>query len=411
MEKKILHIISGDLGGGAARGAYWLHNGLIKLGVNSKILVNSYENYGDPNVCSYIKTPADKIRYKIKFKLNQLLLSFYINRTGEFFSPSLFGFDITKHPLYEWADIIHLHWINGGFLSVKSISKIKKPIVWTVRDMWPFTGGCHYSLNCENYKLSCGNCPQLGSKKSYDLSRLVSYNKLQFFSKNILLIGISNWISEKIEGSNVFSNNKVKTIFNCIESDSFYPIGKDKARDVLGIKTNKKIILTGAQDSNHKYKGFDKFLSAVKHFHKDEVLLLFFGNLKSSDIESLGVEYINFGFLKDLVSLRLLYSAADVFVAPSILEAFGKTLVESMSCKTPVVCFNIGGPKDIVDHKINGYKSELNKTNDLFNGINWVLENNINNTLGIAGRSKVVNCFDSKVIAEQYLFEYAKIEI
>jgi glycosyltransferase involved in cell wall biosynthesis len=216
-------------------------------------------------------------------------------------------------------------------------------------------------------------------------------------------------MEEKAKESDIFKEFKIKTIFNNINSDDFFPVNKSVAQNLLGIDTPKKIILLGAANFQTFYKGFSKFVEAVKNLNPSKYFLCFFGNMEKSIADSLGFEYKNFGFLYDAISLRLLYSSADVFVAPSLMDAFGKTLPESMACETPVVCFNATGPRDIVHHKVNGYKAEPFQAEDIAKGIEWVITNNQNNQLGKNAREKVLKCFDSKVVAKQYIELYQQI--
>jgi len=412
---KVLHIIAGNLSGGAARGAYWLHRGLVDSGVDSKIWTNSKTTFGDEKVISVNKTKKDKLSNFIRVQLDANMQIFYKNRKKVIFSTGFFGVDFTKSKEYQECDIVHLHWINGGFVNIKNLSKIDKPLVWTIRDMWPMTGGCHVAsaLNCKNFVNGCGNCKQLNSNFKYDLSRFIYYRKKKYLPKYIKIVGISNWLSEEAKKSELFKNFDVRTIHNNVNADDFYPIDKKIAKEILGIETNKKIILTGAQNLKDFYKGFDKFLEAIKLLDKDKYLLAFFGNLDNKIIDNLGFEYKNFGFLYDIVSLRLLYNASDVFVAPSLMDAFGKTLAESMSCGTPVVCFDATGPKDIVEHKITGYKAKPFDSKDLANGIKWVLnlDENGYNKLCENARKKVLNEFDSKVVAKRYIELYREMII
>ncbi|SDG47451.1 glycosyltransferase family 4 protein [Psychroflexus sediminis] len=406
-EIKVLHVVAGSLNGGAAKGAYWQHQGLLEIGVDSRVLINSREVPSDENVTSIIFDKKSLIRQAVKSQLDQLPLKFYENDQRSIFSVGFFGHDITKHDWYKWADVINLHWINAGFISIKGIGKIKKPIVWTLRDMWPFTGGCHYSLGCENYKTGCGSCFQLGSANKHDLSRMINLSKQKKLPKSMKLVGISNWISQQAIQSSVFKNFDVRTIFNNINCSEFYPIDKKNSREVLGFPANKKIILVGAQNINDFYKGFNKYLGAISSLAKKQYFLVFFGNLDESLLKNIEFEYKNFGFLNDSISLNLLYSCADVFVAPSIMDAFGKTIGESMACGTPVVCFDSTGPKDIVDHKINGYKAKPYQIEDLREGITWVLENDEKQQeLSRNAIKKVKSTFDSKIIASQYLKLY-----
>lgn len=406
---KIMHVVGGGLSGGAARGAYWLHRGLIKSGVDSKILTNSKDTFEDFSVVSIAATKQQKLHNFIRSQIDQFPVVFYPKRKRDIFSTSFIGNDFTKHSLYEWADIIHLHWINDGFFNIKRLSRIEKPIVWTMRDMWPMTGGCHYSMECENYKMGCGNCEQLNSKKKYDLSRWVLNRKIKYYPKEMKIVGISTWISEKARESRVFRGFDIKTIHNCIDCEEFFPVNKAAAREILGIATNKKIILTGAQHIEDTFKGFGKYLEVVKNLNTDKYFLSFFGKFDIDTIKDLGFKCKNFGFLHDFVSLRLVYSAADVFVAPSIADAFGKTLVESMACGTPVVCFDTTGPKDIVDHKENGYKAKSFDTNDLARGIDWVLDSTEYERLRQNAREKVLREFEMVKVAHHYKELYEEI--
>jgi glycosyltransferase involved in cell wall biosynthesis len=409
MDKKILHIVAGNLTGGAARGAYWLHKGLLDAGINSKMLINSIDDLEDETITSTISNPKQKLVNKIHAKVEQLPLKIYKDRKKYIFSTALQGYDITRHPLYEWANIIHLHWINNGFINIKDLKKIKKPIVWTMRDMWPFTGGCHYSMECNNYITGCGSCIQLGSKKKYDLSHYIVNRKQRNFPKNMTMVGISNWLSNKARESTILSDYDIRTIYNNIDCNSFFPVNKTHARKILGIETEKKVILCGAQNINDFYKGFEKYLTSLSLLNKDQFLLLFFGKLKKSTVNNIGFEYIDFGFLYDTISLRLLYSAADVFVAPSLMEAFGKTIAEAMACGTPVVCFDSGGQGEIVEHKQDGYKAIAFDAIDLSNGIKWIVEHPNPNVLAQKARDKIKLNYDVKVIVKKYQELYDEI--
>lgn len=408
---KVLHIVAGDLTGGAARGAYWLHCGLREKSIESKVLTNSKVTLGDVDVRSVNSTKIDRVFHIVRGQLDQLPVILYPRRTRNIFSTGIIGYNFLRSREYHWADIIHLHWING-FVNISDIARINKPIVWTIRDMWPFTGGCHYALECTNYLSGCGNCKQLASSIKYDLSRWVVNRKKKNFPKTMKVVGISKWITEIAQNSAVFHDFDVRTILNNVDQSKFFPVNKVVARNVLGIDTNKSIILTGAQSLGDFYKGFGKYLGAVGKLDRSNYLLLFFGSLDESVVTNLGFEYMSYGFLSDTVSLRILYSAADVFVAPSVMDAFGKTLAESMACSTPVVCFDATGPRDIVDHKINGYKARPFDTSDLTNGIKWVTSTDVRvHKLGREAVRKVDDTFSLPVISSQYIEMYEEFSL
>lgn len=404
---KVLHIIAGDIKGGAARGALWLHQGLLDKQVESRILTNSKETLGNHTITSVAQSTRELISNAIRARVDQLPVVLYRNRKTEIFSTAITGYNFLKHPLFDWADIIHLHWINGGFINIRHLAKVKKPIVWTIRDLWPITGGCHIALDCTKYQTDCGACPQLASTRQYDLSRYTIRRKRKYIPASTTLVGISNWISDCARQSSLFKDFNILTISNNIDCKDFFPIEKSTARKLLNLPSEGKILLIGAQKITDQSKGFDKFIEAMNHL-EETPFLLFFGKIDSAFFENTKLKGKSLGFLSDTISLRIVYSAADVFVAPTLMDSFGKTLAEAMACGTPVVCFDATGPKDIVDHLINGYKAKPYSAEDLATGIKWVLSNS-GDDLSAKARQKALNNFDSSIIAAKYQDLYAQL--
>lgn len=406
---KVLHVVGGELTGGAAKGAYNLHCGLKDIGVDSKILTNSNETFGDSDIISVSNSKIGKAVTYFRKKLDFYSPCIYLKRSPREFSTGIWGIDLKKQVCYHNADVIHLHWINGGFINIRDLKKISKPLVWSMRDMWPITGGCHYAINCERYKVGCGKCPQLKSRLKHDLSWLIIRRKIKYLPIDIKLVGVSRWLSSVAADSYVFRNYDVTTINNSVNCKEFFPVDKKTARSVLGIGTEKKILLAGATDLKSLYKGFDKYIESLKYLDKKEYLLLFFGEVDNKLIVDLGYEYKCFGYVKDTITLRLIYSAADLFVGPSIMDALPKTLVEAMACGTPVVCFDATGPKDIVDHKICGYKAVPFEPIDLAKGIKWVSDNRDYEVLCKKAIEKTQKSFENKIAASQYAELYKNI--
>ncbi|CAK8711722.1 Glycosyltransferase [Candidatus Electronema halotolerans] len=408
---RILHIVGGELNGGAARGAYWLHLGLKRLGVDSKILTNSFDTLGDKDVITVADSTKNKIKVKFYSHLDALPVSLYRNRKEIIFSTGFAGGNIFNTDILKDIDIVHLHWINAGFVNIKYLSCIKKPIVWTMRDMWPMTGGCHYTMGCNSYSSNCGQCPQLGSKLSFDISSLIIARKKKYFPKTIKLVGISSWLSECAQQSSLFHEFDIQTISNNIDTTQFFPVDKIVARNILGIPQDVKVILAGATNLENFYKGFDKFLAAITYLPNDKIHVVFLGTLSQGALKKINFPCTNLGYLHDTVSLRIAYSAADVFVAPSIMDAFGKTLAEAMSCGTPTVCFDATGPKDIVDHKQNGFRAKPFDPKDLAYGIQWLLHQDEQQYRKISdnAKEKVKKYFDNYVIAKRYKKLYSSI--
>lgn len=400
---KVLHLVAGELSSGAARGAYWLHQAMREIGVDSTILTNSTETYGDDSVISLARSPLQRLKFAVTKRIGRAPFRAYRKRQRRILNTGLDGIDFTRHPAYAAADLIHLHWING-LVRIGMLKNVNRPIVWTLRDMWPFTGACHYAYDCERYTDACGRCPQLRSDSERDLTYYVLRHKQRSLPRGVRVVGISRWISECAKESTLFRDCEVMTISNNVDVRAFTPLPKTKARQALGLEDGKKIILVGAQDAASFYKGFEFFLEALTSFERDDVHVLLFGGSAASLPDSVGIQSTHLGFLSDIDELRAAYSAADVFVAPSRMDAFGKTLVEAMACETPVVCFDATGPRDIVEHRVSGYKAEPFSALDLARGMRWILEQSAESHSALCknARERAERRFDSRVIARQY---------
>ena len=404
---KILHLVAGELSGGAAKGALNLHNALLNLGIDSHILTTAKDTLNKTNISTLNKYKAF-FYAKIDSSISRICGSENI------FSNNFFGFNILKHQSYKNADIIHLHWVNSGFISLRNIASINKPIIWSIRDMWAFSGGCHYAIAnnnlCFKYQTSCKSCPALVPRFKI-LKNLALFNqhiKIKSYPKNLHFVGISNWISECLRQSMIAKNAPISTIFNCIDESEFTPIDKKIARQILQINTNKKIILCGANAPNDFYKGFGHFIKALSFLPKEKYYLCFFGKLDERLIPC-GFEFKNFGYHNSVIALRTIYSAADVFVAPSLLDAAPKTIMESLACKTPVVAFDNSGGSDIIKHKISGYLAKFDSVDDLANGVKWITSANNYDAISHQARQSILEQFSAKNIAKQYIALYEKI--
>ena len=206
---KITHIIAGNLQGGAARSVVTLHNQLLKFGVCSRILTNSKLSASDLSN-DQIYTINQNIIDRIIIKVTTTIARFYRlrNKSKYFFSTGKIGsLNILNHPLIKDANIVHLHYINE-FLSVKDVYNIKSPLVWTIRDMWPFTGGCHYAYECINYTSICGHCPQLNSQTKNDISFKGHITKGMLQSKNISYVSIIHGLQSQLKNHRYFNHKR-----------------------------------------------------------------------------------------------------------------------------------------------------------------------------------------------------------
>ncbi len=409
---KILLLNTNDISGGAARAAYRLHTGLLSHGIDVTYLVKNKNS----TLESIITVTDDKYKLKSKIngRLNNYLIKKYKRKDNTLFSADLFSTNIHRIINQMDVDIIHLHWING-FVDIKSIGKINKPIVWTLHDMWPFTGGCHYDKGCGKYQNKCQKCPLLNSNQENDLSKKIFKQKVTTYKKieNLTVIGVSKWIADCAKKSELFKNKKIVNLPNLINTEEFEPVSKENARAILNLPIDKKIILFGAMDANSdKRKGYEYLKEALKNISipKKELEIVIFGSSKIEIKSEYGIKTRYIGSLSDNLSLKLLYSAADVMVVPSLQETFGQTASESMSCGIPVVSFRSTGLIDIVDHKKNGYLAEPFESEDLIKGIEWILEDKERHKqLSYNARQKVLENFDSEVVIPKYVELYKSI--
>jgi len=393
---KILHVVGGNFKSGAFKGAYILHKALVKNKIDSKILNDSpnesiSDNYKDImfiNV-NYLEKNLNKCFCYFEKFLKSLILP----SPRSTFTFALFGADITKLQDYKNADIIHIHWLSDGFINLKSISKIKKPIVWTMRDMWPFTGGAHYTMDFKKYENSI-------------ISKYIQNLKKKSFKRGIKFISISNWLKQKAEKSYVLKDFKINNVYNNIDFENFELIEKENAKSILKINTNKKIILFGANNPQLERKGWKIFLQTLKKIDKSKYFLIIFGKFWSNKIlEDIGIEYKSFGNVSDQKFLNLIYSSSDMFIAASIQEAFGKTWAEAMACGLPIVCFKETSAAEIVEHKLDGYVVNEIDESKLLEGINWLASSHDHSTNRDRIRNKA-KMFEAQKVANNYIEIY-----
>lgn len=412
---KILIVNTSDIDGGAARAAYRLHQALLKNDVDSKMLVQSKKS-DDYTVISTANSKTQKALNLLRPSIDQLPLKFYKNRTKTLFSPAWFGWNNIVDKINEInPDIVHLHWICGGMLSVEDIAKIKAPIVWSLHDMWAFTGGCHYDEECGGYKKECEKCKVLGSDKANDLSRKVFRRKQKTFTqkKDMTIIGLSNWLNECSKNSTLLKNKKHINLPNPIDTDTFKPFDKKKARELWSLPQDKRLILFGAiNPTGDPRKGFKELSEAIFNMDKNEdIELVIFGSSKPQNAPNFKFKTHYVGQLHDYISLVTLFSAVDVMVIPSLQENLSNAIMESLSCATPVVAFDIGGNSDMIEQKMNGYLAKPFEVQDLKNGIEWVLNLNEQEYSEICknAREKVLKEFDSRIVAQKYVELYKEI--
>jgi len=419
MDQKVVHLSASDIGGGAAIAALRIHVAQLKSGINSKLLVQS--KFSDnSSVIVLVHTPFDKLKCYIRVFVDKLTFkTLSITERDRFTFPN-FGMNVSNNDLVKEADIINLHWINEGFLSLKSISllaALKKPVVFTMHDMWAFTGGCHYNNGCEKFVGDCGNCPSLKFRKEKDFSRKIYNMKSTVYKDlNVNVVTPSNWLNSEAKKSSLFHDKKIRTIPNPINTEIFNPDNKLNSREKLNLPLDKSLILFGAMDLTNQRKGLNYLISALKIISKyqseylENTKILIWGSTGEMDLSEIPFGVHLLGKITNEDKLVNCYNAADIYVAPSLQDNLPNTVIESLSCGTPVVAFNTGGMPDMIEHLINGYLARLKSSEDLAAGIVTILsDSELLLKMKQKCRDTALEKFNEETIANQYSAYYNEL--
>ncbi len=397
--------------GGAGVAAHRLHKAFDAVSVQSQLMY-LYGKGNDDDIYILAENFFNKKIALAKLAWEKLGFAFQVkNKDDRFrFSTATQGYNLLSNAWVQQADIIHLHWINNGFLSIEDIEKLKtlnKPIVWTMHDMWAMTGGCHHSRDCENYKKQCGNCFYLKNPTDNDISHQVNQRKQEAYANlNITFIACSNWLAERAKKSGLLKNKRVEVIPNPIDTTVFTPNDKRLAKDKFKLATDAICISFVAADVGNARKGFEylrKALWLLKNKHpdwEDKIKLLVMGEEKTAINLDLPFAYTFTGYLTDEKRIIDFYNASDVFVLPSLEENLPNTIMEALACGVPSVAFNVGGIPDLINHKSNGYLAKYMDITDLAKGIEETLtKSETTQVLQNNARQKAINNYDYKIIA------------
>lgn len=411
---RVLLINTSERTGGAAIACNRLLDALKKQGISAKMLVRDKQT-------DRLSVIAVKSTFLLPMKfLWERIIIFISNkfrRKGIFHVDiANTGVDVTHIRDFQNADVIHLHWVNQGFLSLRDIEKILcsgKPIVITMHDMWYFTGICHYSSGCEKYKTGCSRCEKLGNGHSIvDLSKRVFDTKRRIYGNaRIAFVGCSRWMADLARESVLAKGHSVCNIPNPIDMQVFCPADRMAVRKKYGIAPSQKILLFGAQRITDERKGFEYLAEACKQIMEKnpelaaqiEVLVVGGDAAKVQNQIPFNVRPVN--YVNEQQHMVELYNLADVFVTPSVQDNLPNTIVEAMSCGVPCVGFSVGGIPEMIDHKQNGYVAEFRNANDLAQGIEWVLTSDYE-MLSAAARAKAQEAYSEDLVARKYIELY-----
>ena len=403
---KILHLSKNDIKGGAARAAFRVHTSLRRLGFDSTMLVVNRQS-DDPSVTAITPSMDLATRLRRRLRRRQILREFAGYHATRPTGLEPFSDDRSAHAIdlvrqLPPCDIITLHWVAGfvDYQSFFSALPQATTVVWRLADMNVITGGCHYDDGCGKFLDGCGQCPQLGSSDPLDLSkRIWERKRLTFHSLNpsrLHVIANNNWIADQSRKSPLLGRFPVTVIPNMIDTDVFAPRDQCFARDVLGVPKDAKVLLFAADSATNKRKGFAILAEALEGLSEvGNIFLLSVGGGKP--ILDSRIQHVHLGHISNDRWLSLVYSAADVFVIPSLQESFGNTVLEAMACGTPVVGFDVGGIPDLIRPGITGQLVPV--------GDSVALRHAITHLLNAPSMCRQMAAECRKIVLEEYRYE------
>ena len=398
-----------SVSGGAAIATNRIYSAL-----KDQISITGISQFEKNNELYYKHIKYGKIRFAIE-KLEFLPLE--KNKDIRFkFSTASIGSNLEKLDSISEADIIHLHWINQGFLSLKTLKKLaslNKPIVWTLHDMWPFTGGCHHSQECTNYKKDCGNCKYLKKPKPHDISNKILAKKKEVFKNgNFTLVGVSDWIHKISSESALGKLSSLRKINNPINTAIFHSLDNKRNNQEI-VKSEDKLNLTFVSyNLEDKKKGLSILIKALQGIDFNnlaiKIKLTLIGNLRDKKIlDSIPIETNYKGLITEDTKLAETFQDSDIHISSSLEESLGYTAMEALGCGTPVIAFPSGGITDLVEDKKTGLIAKYNDVHDLRSKIESLIKDDKSRLkYGKYGAEKIKKYFNKTFIANQYLELY-----
>lgn len=408
----VIQVSWSDRHGGAAIAASRLNDALNRHGVASQML--SISGLRDDRGVLRRTSALGRLADRVSARLDRLPLRSY-PANPSLFSPAVAPERTLGRISRANFDIAHLHWINNGFLKIEHIGGITRPLVWTLHDMWAFTGGCHYSAACERYLQDCGACPQLSSSQLDDLSRDVVRRKARAWSNlNMTVVTPSRWLAGLVKSSRVLGQFPVEVIPNCIDTGAFAPQDRAGARAAFGLPSDAFILLFGAIGTDDRRKGFHLLEPALRELSSRSPSRRFhlavFGTTEPSRRPDLPFPVRFLGPLSNARDVARAYSCADVFVVPSLEDNLPNTVMEASSCGVPSVAFGIGGLPDLILDRETGVLARPFDPIALAAGILWLAEDDDRlRSVGAAARRHVMRSYELQVVAGQYARVYQQL--
>lgn len=400
---RIVHISAEDIGGGAAIACVRHAEAMLSAGLDAQVIVA-----GKNGRKQFVTTAVKGLGF-ISHSLYQRIHRRIINTASPIgtFSLMVFGHRFDSMKEVRDADVIFLHWVNGSTLSIAGIERLLrlgKPVYWYMHDMFPITGGCHYSLGCQGFLHHCEDCPLVHSAFVRTLIKRQFKKKLRHWGKyaNFSFVCPSQWLSEAVKSSRIAKGHTVFTIPNVIDTSFYKPLAIN-CKELFGLEPSKHTILFGASSNNSVYKGFKDLYECLKSLDPEKYEGLLIGEYDASMFSGISIRIKSTGYLFDELSLLMAYNASDVFVISSAAENYPNVVLEAMSCGVPCVGYKVGGIPELIHDKISGYVTAENTPEELVRGIEYVFSDDVcYQELCLAARNQIEKGNSYKIVKSLY---------
>jgi len=411
---RVLIVNTSERTGGAAVAANRLMEALKNNGVKAKMLVRDKQT--DSLTVSALSKP---LWTQCHFLWERLVIWLHLRlRREHLFEIDIAncGTDITDLPEFQEADVIHLHWVNQGMLSLRNIRTILesgKAVVWTMHDMWPATAVCHYARGCEAFHEECRDCKLLPGHSTKGLANRIWHQKeCMLAGQRVTFVACSEWLAAEARKSALLKGQTITCIANPIDTRQFRPMDKKECRQALDLPTDKRIVLFVSQRVTDPRKGMSYFVEALQRLTerypamRDNTVVAILGGHAEDVTSQLALRAYPLGYVNDPHRIVQVYNSADVFVLPSLEDNLPNTLMESMACGVPCVGFCVGGIPEMIDHRKNGYVAEFCNADDLASGIHYVLDETDDILLQQQCLYKVIRSYSQQSVAKRYVEVY-----
>jgi glycosyltransferase involved in cell wall biosynthesis len=401
---KVLLVSHADVHGGASMAALRLYRALLSAGAQVEFLVGK-RHTDEPGVIG----PTGGLRHRLSDLRSWVTVPLqwlHGSPNDSLHSYNLLPSGLDRQINAMAVDLVNIHWPHRELLSVAELGRIRQPMVWTLHDMWAFSGAAHYDDldHPRRYRTGYREADRAGSR--WDLDRWTWLRKQRHWQgADLAFVGPSRWMTGCVRSSALLGDRPAVTIPNCLDLELFSPVDRSTARQALGLPAGRRYLLCVALSiTSDRRKGLAQMQPAIQQLAgRQDLELLIVGADRPAEPLDFGIPSRYLGAVRDEAAMAAIYAAADAFVAPSLQDNLPNTVVESLACGTPVVAYDVGGLGDLVNHGANGALARPFEIDDLATNLAWVLDHPRPAELAAAARGSMESLVAPPDVAARYL--------